>query len=1630
MNIQTLLLGVLVVIASHFTCWGGVSRTWNGGGTNALASNPTNWVGDVAPAAGDSVIIDATTNKNMTWDLNLPVQSWYQVGYVGTVTVATVYGTTGFTNLTIIGDCTISNGVWTHVINTTIEANRLSAMIGGNLILGSNGVIDVTGRGLRYGLGAGSSYTDSSSYGGRGGGNSGPCYGSIVAPTNLGSGKYELNGDSYGGGAILLNVGGMVCNDGLISANGGTDGYHGTSAAGGSIWITSGTLSGGGIIRARGGVNGQGGGGRIAMVVTNGGADFSSFFGSISAFGNPNSGGAGTVYLRTATQGPTEGALVIDNNNATSGAATEINSNVTGTVVGDVLIQRKGYLLLATNQSLTLGGVWSNAASFASQWGSQVIFAGGASSTSTVYGTNTFMGLICTNGVGKTLLFQAGKTNTIPAQGRLTLRGSVATTNLVLRSTVEGTPWKLNVNAAADQSVTYSDVKDSDALSGVGAQVIAVNSLDRGGNTNWVFMAAASGETNTWSGGSNTIWSLSANWSRARPPADSDYILIPSAMPRYPVLDNHRTVNGLELQSGASLSLAGYNLTVTTNAVVAGALTASGTEAVTFQGDVNFTGGSITAARSTVSFSGSGSQSVKLANLSFFKLVVLNSAGTVSFDNGFTAREFRCEAASGTRSLTFQQGVTVTLRDLILLGSAATTNIMLRSSTSGQTWNLAVSGYRNVRGVDVQDSDASSRVGISALASKDSGHNFNWSFAAPATWLGTVNNNFHTAANWSPAGVPGSTTRVVLDAANPMTITGAVTVLDLTVGGGGGLSTGTVNAALVVSESITVLSNGVLVLNRSCLVSNDLSVLAGGLLMHSAGDGTENNKLNVTVNGSVCVDENGSVNVTGKGYPNGTGPGKGSTGSYGGKGSSGGPCYGSIMTPTNMGSASSYFPGGGVIQFTVGGAINNDGLICADGGGGDAYCGSGGSVYLTSGTLVGGGTIRANGGIYGALAGGGGRVALVVTNAGADFSLYTGSILATGGGTGAGAGTIYKQRAVDQSLRSGVLIVDNNNVTTTGITEINTNVTGTAVGDVLLRNGAYLQLNSNQTVTMSGIWSNGANFVSQWGSQVYIAGGALSTSTVYGSSTFMGLTCTNIGKTLIFQAGKTNTVSALGRLTLTGGETTNLMLRSTQDGTSWKLNVNAAAVPTIEYVDVKDSDAMTGVGAEITAVNSQDSGNNPNWKFVTVGAGETNIWTGASNTVWSAQGNWSLNRAPIANDIIKIPGSRPRYPVLDASATVYALEIQSGASLALAGYNLTIGANIVVMGALMALGTETVTLQGDVDFTGGTFTAVRSTVVLAGGGDQLVNLANLTFYKVMVLNSAGIISFGSGFAATEFRCEASSGTRNLVFQQGGLYTLRDLVLLGAVGNTNITLTSSSPGSSWNLAVSGYRSVRGVDVADSDGHLGLPIPATASWDNGNNINWTFGVTPSVWLGVSNSNFHTAANWSPSGVPGATTRVLLNSTNSMTITGAVTVLELTVGGGAGLSTGKVNAAITVAENMTVLSNGVLELNRPCVVSNGLYVLAGGLLTHTTNTTAEVNKLKVTVYGSVGVDENGSIDVAELVGDAQKRPVAAHRNQKLDLFWIGFTQRLSSDLFCLFIFSNDGNLALRKILADFLG
>ncbi len=117
-----------------------------------------------------------------------------------------------------------------------------------------------------------------------------------------GFGWGTLYGGSEGGGAIRLNVGGVLTVDGLLSANGnwGLQDNSG-GGSGGSIWVTAGTLVGNAQITADGGEGelfggGGGAGGRIAIY-----SHANVFAGLVSVFGGEGDfpGADGSIFYST-----------------------------------------------------------------------------------------------------------------------------------------------------------------------------------------------------------------------------------------------------------------------------------------------------------------------------------------------------------------------------------------------------------------------------------------------------------------------------------------------------------------------------------------------------------------------------------------------------------------------------------------------------------------------------------------------------------------------------------------------------------------------------------------------------------------------------------------------------------------------------------------------------------------------------------------------------------------------------------------------------------------------------------------------------------------------------------------------------------------------------------------------------------------------------------------------------------------------------------------------------------------------------------------------------------------------------------------------------------------------------------
>lgn len=305
------------------------TRTWTGGGDDALASTDANWQEGARPQDGDDIVLNSGSAA-MTWDLNISVASWTQDGYTGTVTFETDYS--DFAEFIITGNCSFNSGTWTHVANGTTQTKRLSVSVGGNLTMGSSAKIDVTGLGYtaianqpNYSLKTGNLTVEGGAYGGYAADNSNqyghlPPYGSYRLPVDCGC-PGNRSGKSMGGGAVKLTVGGAFSFGGKITADAVYDSvvnYEGGS--GGGVLITASSISGAGTISANASKSrGSGSGGRISVILTGTGADFSNY--DIASKASATSkcgitprdwdhGAIGTIYAETAADVPGQGWMI------------------------------------------------------------------------------------------------------------------------------------------------------------------------------------------------------------------------------------------------------------------------------------------------------------------------------------------------------------------------------------------------------------------------------------------------------------------------------------------------------------------------------------------------------------------------------------------------------------------------------------------------------------------------------------------------------------------------------------------------------------------------------------------------------------------------------------------------------------------------------------------------------------------------------------------------------------------------------------------------------------------------------------------------------------------------------------------------------------------------------------------------------------------------------------------------------------------------------------------------------------------------------------------------------------------------------------------------------------------------
>ncbi|NLB68999.1 MAG: hypothetical protein GX804_04870 [Lentisphaerae bacterium] len=308
------------------------------GSVSTSSLDPDNWSLGVVPTSEHIVVFSPEYAQNdLDW---LPgstsvVAGWRQPYAFTPADTRVLFHTTPQQPLTITGDCYLEGGYWVHEGPSNAPVYAVSVNIGGDLFVGAGAQINAGNGGVNQANGmargfylAGPGYRPSegddgtgSSYGGEGATNN-VTYGSVLNPLNYGSSGRGDNLYFSGGGLIILKVDGTTTLNGKILSNGFS--YPGSGrggSTGGTINITTSSLSGNGVIAADGGEDstyGSGSGGRIRIKLEDPAAMIDDFTGTITARGNYGSdtvpgSAAGTIALQMAGDTESSGVVIVDN---------------------------------------------------------------------------------------------------------------------------------------------------------------------------------------------------------------------------------------------------------------------------------------------------------------------------------------------------------------------------------------------------------------------------------------------------------------------------------------------------------------------------------------------------------------------------------------------------------------------------------------------------------------------------------------------------------------------------------------------------------------------------------------------------------------------------------------------------------------------------------------------------------------------------------------------------------------------------------------------------------------------------------------------------------------------------------------------------------------------------------------------------------------------------------------------------------------------------------------------------------------------------------------------------------------------------------------------------------------------
>ena len=593
---------------------------WDGGGADNLASTAANWTGDTLPVTGVSVYFNETSGKNCTWDLTTvsPANFTLDTGYTGTVTLS---GTPD-EDLTVTDTFRINTGGGTLVDNGR-TVNFKNALIAGDVAhLTSTGTWKMTTSGTV----SNSNYYDQN-----------PFKLMELAPgvtataaDKVVTKKVVLGDNSHFNSAYDLWLQDIQENDFIVQGSGATINFNllrfytnlnlnqGAFSATGNLECFGGgvfTMTGDWNISEHVQLYGHAGGGIPVILDTNG---HNLTVGSYLALGSsdpswPN-GNLGKILFKTGTHS-IGGKIYVSGGHFAAGGTCYTHGFIdfgssTVNVGGDV--DFRGASVVPGTSTVNLTG--ADAATVYSivdyaykdvtePWRDDLVL-----DTAPFYNLTSSV-------AGKTVTFESGKTVTVA--GNMTFAGADGNL-LTLNSSADDSEAFVNVAGGA-KNMNWLSVKDSNAS---GKGIVAYNSTNVSGNTNWIFGAPGSVYWINASGDGK--WSTAENWSTGSVPVTTDSVYFTTAA-------------GSGAGSNCSVDQAAEVTNFTLDTGYTGTVTLSGTEGqdltVTNTIEVKTNGGKIVDNGRTVNFKNASiaNESSRLTSTGTWKMTANGSVNCPAY---------------------------------------------------------------------------------------------------------------------------------------------------------------------------------------------------------------------------------------------------------------------------------------------------------------------------------------------------------------------------------------------------------------------------------------------------------------------------------------------------------------------------------------------------------------------------------------------------------------------------------------------------------------------------------------------------------------------------------------------------------------------------------------------------------------------------------------------------------------------------------------------------------------------------------------------------------------------------------------------------------------------------------------